>query len=34
MNKKKRDKFTKTVVITVLIALLLSIFAQGMFILF
>lgn len=34
MNKKKRDRFTKGVVITLLVAVLLSIFAQALMLLF
>lgn len=34
MNKKKRERFTKGVVITLLAAVLLSIFAQGLILLF
>lgn len=34
MNKKKRDRFTKGVIITLLVAVLLSIFAQALMLLF
>lgn len=34
MNKKKRDKFTKGIVIVVLVAVVLSILAQGLILIF